>query len=97
MRRSISRISSVYWLIVRWSPAPRSFFRRASSPVSESRMLRVCFRRAARTSGVAPLPNSRSNTTCGFSSIGSGAVRISGSPGGVGSPTHEIELVYEQL
>src|SRR6185503_1476756 len=34
---------------------------------------------------------------CGFSSIGSGAVRISGSPGGVGKPTHEIEFVYEQL
>ena len=56
-------------------------------------MLRVCLRRCARTSGVPPLPNSRSNTTCGFSSIGSGAVRISGSSGGVGSPTQEIEFV----
>ena len=32
----------------------------------------------ARTSGVAPLPNSRSNTTCGLSSIGSGLVRGDG-------------------
>jgi hypothetical protein len=32
-----------------------------------------------------------------LSSIGSGAVRISGSSGGVGKPTHEIEFVYEQL
>ncbi len=53
--------------------------------------------RAARTSGVAPLPNRRSNTTCGLSSIGSGLVRAIGSFAGVGSSIHEIELVYEQL
>jgi hypothetical protein len=29
--------------------------------------------------------------------MGSGAVRINGSVDGVGSPIHEIELVYEQL
>ena len=60
-------------------------------------MLRLCLMRAARISGVAPLPNSRSNTTCGFSSIGSGLVRAAARPGGVGRPTHEIEFVYEQL
>jgi hypothetical protein len=60
-------------------------------------MLRLCFMRAARTSGVAPLPNKRSNTTCGLSSIGNGLVRRIGSFSGVGSPTQEIELVYEQL
>ena len=59
-------------------------------------MLWFCRMRAARTSGVEPLPNSRSNTACGFSSIGSGLVRI-GSPGGVGRPIHEMEFVYEQL
>ena len=47
----------------------------------------------ARTSGVAPLPNSRSNTTCGLSSIGSGLVRGVGSLSGVGSSIHEIEFV----
>jgi hypothetical protein len=31
-------------------------------------------RRAMRSSGVLPLPNMRSNTTWGFSSIGSGVV-----------------------
>jgi hypothetical protein len=56
-------------------------------------MLRRCTRRAARSSGVPPLPNSRSKTTCGLSSIGSGAVRISGSVDGVGNPTHEMEFV----
>ena len=60
-------------------------------------MLRFWRRRAARISGVAPLPNSRSKTACGFSSIGSGLVRSSGSPGGVGRSIHEIEFVYEQL
>ena len=49
-------------------------------------MLWLCFMRAARTSGVAPLPNSRSNTTCGLSSIGSGLVR------GVGSPSRRRQL-----
>ena len=60
-------------------------------------MLRRCTRRAARSAGVPPLPNSRSKTTCGLSSIGIGAVRISGSVDGVGRPIHEIEFVYEQL
>ena len=65
---------------------------------AQSSMLRLCRSRSARSSGVAPLPNRRSKTTCGLSSIGSGLVRGSGSPGSaVGSPTHEIELVYEQL
>ena len=59
-------------------------------------MLRFSRIRLARTSGVAPLPNSRSKTACGFSSIGSGLVR-SGSLGGVGRSIHEIEFVYEQL
>ncbi len=60
-------------------------------------MLRRRTSRAARTSGVPPLPKRRSNTTCGFSSIGSGAVRINGSVDGVGRPIQEIEFVYEQL
>ena len=60
-------------------------------------MLRLCFMRAARNSGVAPLPNSRSNTTCGLSSIGRGLVRGTVSPSGVGRSIHEIEFVYEQL
>ena len=60
-------------------------------------MLWLCFIRAARTSGVAPLPNRRSKTTWGLSSMGRGLVRGVGSPSGVGSSTHEIELVYEQL
>src|SRR5262245_7292645 len=60
-------------------------------------MLRLCFIRSARNSGVDPLPKSRSNTTCGFSSIGSGLVRGTFSSGGVGSSIQEIELVYEQL
>jgi len=62
-------------------------------------MLWLCFIRAVRTSGVAPLPNRRSKTTCGLSSIGSGLVRGMLSPGRPedGSPTHEIEFVYEQL
>ena len=38
-------------------------------------MLRFCRIRATRSSGVAPLPNRRSNTTCGLSSIGSGLVQ----------------------
>src|SRR5687768_18541567 len=53
--------------------------------------------RCARCSGVEPLPNRRSKTTCGLSSIGSGLVRGTFSSGGVGSSIHEIELVYEQL
>jgi len=53
--------------------------------------------RATRISGVAPEPKSRSKTTCGLSSIGSGLVRCSPSPGVVGRPIHEMELVYEQL
>ena len=60
-------------------------------------MLWLCFMRCARTSGVEPLPNRRSKTTCGFSSIGSGLVRGTVSFSGVGSSTHEIEFVYEQL
>ena len=45
-------------------------------------MLRFWRIRAARISGVDPLPNSRSNTFCGLSSIGSGLVCTYGSPGG---------------
>ena len=56
-------------------------------------MLLLCFMRCARTSRVEPLPNRRSNTTCGFSSIGSGLVRCTVSFSGVGKSTHEIELV----
>ena len=37
-------------------------------------MLWSRLRRAARCSVVVPSPNIRSNTTCGFSSIGSGDV-----------------------
>src|SRR2546425_1343193 len=73
--------------MVRWSEAPRFFFKPCNSFRRESRMLRLCFMRAARTSGVAPLPNSRSKTTCGFNSIGSGVVAV----------FHEMEFVYEQL
>jgi hypothetical protein len=97
MRRSISRISSVYWLMVRRSAGPSSFVRLANCPTMESRMLRFWRIRAVRTSGVAPLPNSRSNTFCGLSSIGSGLVCTYGSFGGVGTSIHEIEFVYEQL
>ena len=53
--------------------------------------------RCARTSGVEPLPNRRSKTTCGFSSIGRGLVRGTVSFSGVGSSIHENEFVYEQL
>jgi hypothetical protein len=59
-------------------------------------MLRLSFMRCARTSGVAPDPNRRSKTTCGFSSIGSGLVRTCAGPGPVvsgGSSIHEIEFV----
>ena len=52
-----------------------SLRRRERLPVSESRMLRSRLRRAARCSTVLPSPNMRSNTTCGFSSIGSGCGR----------------------
>src|SRR6266516_1739430 len=97
MRRSISRISSVYWLIVRRSDGPSSLVRLANCPRIESRMLRFWRIRAARTSGVEPLPNNRSNTFCGFSSIGIGLVCTYGSFGGVGSSIHEMEFVYEQL
>ena len=44
--------------------------------MSESRMLRSSCRRAARSSAVLPSPNMRSNTSCGFSSIGSGVVGV---------------------
>ena len=37
-------------------------------------MLWLRWRRSARCSAVLPLPNMRSNTTCGFSSIGNGVV-----------------------
>ncbi len=60
-------------------------------------MLWFCFMRAVRISGVVPLPNSRSKTTCGLSSIGSGLVRASVSFGSLGRSIHEIEFVYEQL
>src|SRR5262245_19129733 len=59
-------------------------------------MLRFSCIRASRSSGVEPDPNSRSKTTCGLSSIGSGLVRWT-STGGVSRPIHEIEFVYEQL
>src|SRR5262245_255666 len=83
--------------MVRRSEGPSSRLRLASWPRMESRMLRFWRMRAARTSGVEPLPNSRSNTFCGLSSIGSGLVCTNGSFGGDGSSTHEIEFVYEQL
>ena len=60
-------------------------------------MLRFCRMRAMRSSAVAPLPNSRSNTTAGLSSIGIGLVRCTVSFAGVGTSIHEIEFVYEQL
>src|SRR6516225_3657626 len=97
MRRSISRISSVYWLTMRRSETPRLLLRLESSARIESRMLWFCRMRDARISAVEPLPNSRSKTFCGLSSIGSGLVWTYGSLGGVGNSTHEIEFVYEQL
>jgi hypothetical protein len=87
MRRSISRMSSAYSSNRAKSLAPKPRFRRAMSPITESKMLRSSRLRAARSSGVLPSPNSRSNTTCGLRSIGSGEV----------GEDQEIELVYAQL
>ena len=53
---------------------PNSLRSPAIFGLRESRMLRFRSRRAVRSSGEAPSPNMRSNTTCGFSSIGSGFV-----------------------
>src|SRR5688572_18577135 len=65
MRRSISRMSSRYALRRVRSAAPRSFERRRTSCVTQSRMLRSVRRFAARCSGVAPTPNSWSNADRG--------------------------------
>ena len=56
-------------------------------PLIESRMLWLRSRRATRCSGVLPLPNMRSNTTCGFNSIGNGVV----------GDDQAIVFVYTQL
>ncbi len=50
-------------------------------------MLRSSRLRAARSAGVLPSPNRRSNTPCGLRSMGSGVV----------GDDHEIEFVYAQL
>ena len=82
-RRSISRMSAAYSSMRRLSDALNLTRSRDRLSPSESRMLRSRCRRAARCSAVLPSPNNRSNTTCGFSSIGSGWLAL----------THEIELV----
>jgi hypothetical protein len=69
------------------SLAPNPRFRRATSFSTESRIERSVRLLAARASGVLPSPNSRSNTTCGFRSIGRGDV----------GEDQAIEFVYAQL
>ena len=86
-RRSISRTFSVKPSRRERSGALISVRRPAILPLIESRMLWLRSRRATRCSGVLPLPNMRSNTTCGFNSIGNGVV----------GDAQAIVFVYTQL
>ena len=74
MRRSISRTSSRYSFRRARSAAPRSFWRRATELCTKSSRLLSRLRRAARASGVAPIPNNWSKTSRGSRIIGSGSV-----------------------
>src|SRR5438874_1052672 len=87
MRRSSSRMLSVYVSIRALSPAPRSCLNAASSPTTASRMLAFRFRSRRRSSALVPSPNRRSNTTRGFTSGGSGCDGVD----------QEMQLVYAQL
>ena len=58
------------------SAAPIWPLRRPTDPISVSRMLRSSRRRAARSSAVAPTPNSWSKTVRGSRIIGSGVVGV---------------------
>ena len=84
MRCSTSRIESRYSpsLVRSWPPSRPD--RAAISRVSPSRMLRSSSTRSRRSSGVSPVPKSRSNTNRGFVSAGSGWVGV----------FHDIEFMY---
>ena len=74
IRRSISRMLSRYSFKRARSVAPISRRSVWICAVTQSRMLLSVRRLAARSSGVAPTPNSWSNTTRGSRTIGSGCV-----------------------
>ena len=57
------------------------------SSVTQSRMLPFLRSSALRSAAVPPSPNSRSNTTRGFASVGSGVVGVD----------HASVFVYTQL
>jgi hypothetical protein len=86
-RRSISRTSCAYSSMRRRSAGSSPALNRDRLASTESRMLRSSCRRAARSSAVPPSPYMRSNTSCGFSSIGSGVEGVD----------HEMLFVYAQL
>ena len=75
-RRSSSRISVSYSSKRERSPGARSRLKLANLAVTESKILRFCSRRAARSAAVPPAPNKRSKATCGSSSIGNGWVGL---------------------
>ena len=76
IRRSTARTASRYWSSRRRSAAPRPRSRCARSSVTESRMLRSLRSSASRSARVPPPPKSRSKTTRGLFSIGSGVVGV---------------------
>ena len=72
----MSRIASRYSLDSRRSPGAEPLLQPRDSPVTESRMLRFFRSCGAPLRAVPPSPNSRSNTTRGLVSIGSGVVGV---------------------
>ncbi len=71
-RRSISRTSSVNCSRRTRSLCETSGNSSLRLPLTESRMLACCSRRALRSSGELPSPNMRSKIVCGLISMGSG-------------------------
>src|SRR5215813_15601370 len=87
IRRSSSRMLSVYSSTRRRSPALKSFLNAPSSCVTESRMLAFCFLPLVRSSAFVPSPKRRSKATRGLISVGRGVVAFG----------QDIELVEAQL
>ena len=87
IRLSTSRMFSKYSSTVERSCGASSLFKRLAAAITESRMLALALKRAARSSADPMSPNIRSNALCGFISFGRGIVAV----------CHDKVLRYRQL
>src|ERR1044072_5004209 len=87
MRLSTSRMFSRYSSTVVRSCGGGGVFNRLAALITESKMLALLLKRAARSSAEPMSPNIRSNALCGFCSFGSGIVGV----------CHDSVFRYRQL